>query len=122
MKPFSEAIETETERTRRLNDEMRACILKGGIDAYGSVVVTPDVVGQGQNFVTRAGRIVATFDAFDAKNDPYDEHDFGAFALDDQCLFFKIDYYDVNGQYHSPDKSDRSVTHRVLTIMLASNY
>jgi Protein of unknown function (DUF3768) len=32
-------------------------------------------------------------------------------------IFFKIDYFDRNLTYHSPDPSDPAVTRRVITIM-----
>jgi hypothetical protein len=55
-------------------------------------------------------------------NDPYEEHDFGAFDADGQRVFFKIDYYDESLSYHSPDPADPAVTKRVITIMLAEEY
>lgn len=54
--------------------------------------------------------------------DPHSEHDFGAFTLHGERLFFKIDYYDLGLTAHSPDPADPAVTQRVLTIMLASEY
>ena len=36
--------------------------------------------------------------------------------------FWKIDYYDINFLYHSPDPSNTSITDRVLTIMHADEY
>ena len=114
--------ETETDRTRRLNDEMRQTILPPATDAYGSVVITHGVNERGRDFVKRALLTVAGFDAFDTDNDPHHEHDFGMFMIEDERLFFKIDYYDLTMQGHSPDKSDVGVTRRVLTIMLASEY
>ena len=114
--------ETKVDRTRRLNDEMRARILTGGSEAYGTIIMTRGVADRGQSFVQRAGLAVATYDAFDTDSDPYSEHDFGAFEIDGEKLFFKIDYYSLDMQGHSPDKSDVGVTHRVLTIMLASEY
>lgn len=119
---WKQITETATDRTRRLNDEMRAGILTGGSEAYGTVVMTRGVADCGHDFVARVGKAVASFDAFDRENDPYAEHDFGAFDIDHQKLFFKIDYYSLDMKSHSPDKSDVGVTHRVLTIMLASEY
>jgi len=118
----SDESKSATERTQRLNDEMRASILTGACKPFGSVIMTRGVAEQGQDFVQRAGEAVATFETFDSDNDPYGEHDFGAFEIEGENLFFKIDYYDLDMQGHSPDKSDVAVTHRVLTIMLASEY
>ena len=50
------------------------------------------------------------------------EHDFGAFELEGQNLFWKIDYYDTGLKYGSPNPEDPRVTRRVLTIMLAEEY
>ncbi|MDA9136454.1 DUF3768 domain-containing protein [Ascidiaceihabitans sp.] len=67
-------------------------------------------------------RQVQLFDAFTPDNDPYGEHDFGAIRYQGQTIFWKIDYYDLDLQMHSPDPSDETVTARVLTIMLAEEY
>ena len=37
-------------------------------------------------------------------------------------LFWKIDYYDLDLTYSSPDPADVSVTRRGETLMLASEY
>ena len=65
---------------------------------------------------------VRSFDAFGEDNDPHGEHDFGAFDLCGERLFWKIDYYDKDLSFGSPEPADPAVTRRVLTIMLASDY
>lgn len=65
---------------------------------------------------------VRSFNNFDESNDPYGEHDFGSLRMNDQTVFWKFDYYDVNLQIASPDATDPAVTTRVLTIMLAEEY
>jgi len=67
-------------------------------------------------------RTVNTFDDFTEDNDPYGTHEFGMFDVDDARVMFKIDAYDQNLEYGSPDAADPSVTTRVLTILLASEY
>lgn len=66
---------------------------------------------------------VETFDAFTPDNDPYGEHDFGAFDHDGVGkVFWKIDYYNRTLDGGSEDPSDPRVTTRVLTIMRAEEY
>ena len=72
--------------------------------------------------MARVVKTIAVYDDFCHANDPYEEHDFGSFDVDGQLIFFKIDYFDKGGSFHSPDPSDASVTQRVITIMLAEEY
>ena len=65
---------------------------------------------------------VQSFSDFNERNDPYGEHDFGAFEHAGQTLFWKIDTYDLDLCMASPDPADPTVTARVLTIMLAEEY
>ena len=50
------------------------------------------------------------------------EHDFGSFTLAGRKFFWKIDAYDIEMQFGSPDPADPAKTTRVLTIMLAEEY
>ena len=65
---------------------------------------------------------VRSFDDFTPDNDPYGEHDFGAFSVQGHRGYWKFDYYDRNTQWGSPDSSDPEQTNRVLTILLAEEY
>ena len=109
-------MDPRTQRIRALNDELRQNL------AAGVAVMTPGVAALGQEAVDRIVKTIAVFDDFCHANDPHEEHDFGAFDADGHRVFFKIDYYDKTLTYHSPDPADRSVTERVITIMLAEEY
>ena len=65
---------------------------------------------------------VITFRDFTPDNDPYGEHDFGMVEHEGEKYFWKFDYYDKDMEFGSPDPSDPSVTTRVLTIFLSSEY
>ncbi|WP_232272130.1 DUF3768 domain-containing protein [Thiosulfatihalobacter marinus] len=106
-----------TKRIARLNDALR----HGQLD-QATVVVTIGVKSMGEDFLAKAGQAVVAFDEFSEENDPHGEHDFGAFEIDDQKLFWKIDPFDEKLEYHSPDAANPNLTHRVLTIMLACEY
>ena len=71
---------------RALNDELRQS-LSGGV-----VVMTAGVRALGEKRKLEILEAVGKFDGFDADNDPYGEHDFGALQVDGERLFFKIDY------------------------------
>jgi hypothetical protein len=107
---------TNTDRIRTLNDRLRQHLTRG------VAVITPGVAALGQEAVDRIVKTIAVFDDFCHANDPYEEHDFGAFEVDGHKLFFKIDYYDSSLTCHSPDPADPAVTKRVITIMLAEEY
>ncbi len=103
-------------RIRALNDDLRRSL--GG----GVLMMTAGVIALGRTKQIAILDAVAAFDGFDADNDPYGEHDFGALTVDGERLFWKIDYYDRAVTGHSPDPADPSVTTRMLTIMLAEEY
>ena len=107
---------TKTEAIRALNDELRHNL------AAGVAVMTPGVAALGQEAVDRIVKTIAVFDDFCHANDPYKEHDFGTFEAEGHTIFFKIDYFDRNLKYLSPDPTDPVVTVRVITVMLADEY
>jgi hypothetical protein len=85
-------------------------------------MVTSAVQAKGPIFVLAATSAVRAFDAFTTDNDPHGEHDFGAFVISGERLFWKIDYYDKDLRFGSEDPADPTVTRRVLTVMMASDY
>ncbi len=107
---------TQTERIRDLNDDLRQHLLSGG------AVITPGVAALDQEILDRIVQTIVVFDDFCEANDPYEEHDFGAFDVDGTTIFFKIDYYDKTLTHGSPDPADPAVTERIITIMLADEY
>lgn len=109
-------LEARRDRIRTLNDAFRK------LRASGYVTLTLGVKALGSAALQQILRMVAEHDSFDARNDPYGEHDFGAIEWNGEKLFWKIDCYDKRLEYGSPDPADPAVTTRVLTIMLASEY
>jgi hypothetical protein len=103
-------------RIRVLNDDLRR------FGRGGRIVVTAGIQALGAEAIARVLAAVAAFDAFTADNDPHGEHDCALLTVADSNVLFKIDYYDRNLAYHSPDPSDPAVTERVMTVMLASEY
>jgi len=106
----------DRDRVRLLNDELRQHLLGGG------AVMTPGIAALGSAAVERLIKTIATFDNFCHENDPYGEHDFGSFEFDGNDVIFKIDYYDKDLRYGSPNPADPSVTERIITVMLAEEY
>lgn len=109
--------EPPNRRVRDLNDAFRTQGL-----GRGSVLLTQGVSALGADFVAKAAAAVRRFDGFTEDNDPWGEHDFGAIDIEGQKVFWKIDPYDLELREHSPNAANPAVTHRVLTIMLASEY
>lgn len=75
------------------------------------LVLTRGIAALDPETVTAIFEKVRQFDEFTPGNDPYSEHDFGAFEYSGQKLFWKIDNF---GGHNGLEL--------VLTIMLANEY
>ncbi len=106
-----EAIETPTQKIQRLNDSLRQTLIGGRLILSLKVSQLPE--DQKQELVN----LVMNFKDFTEDNDPHGEHDFGSVNYQGETYFWKIDYYDTNYQFMSPDPSDTEVTRRVLNIL-----
>jgi hypothetical protein len=104
-------------KIRGLNDTFRRNPFVGGRLTWTAGVAAKDPVERLAIF-----QLVRSFDTFNDDNDPWREHDFGAFDFRGERIFWKIDYYTPDLKHAGPDPADSAVTHRVLTIMLASEY
>lgn len=103
-------------KIRDLNDALR----KRG--KGGKIMMTRGIQALGQMAVNKIIAQIRAFDAFTEDNDPYGERDFGSIVVDGNKIFWKIDAYDRNLEYGSPDPTNPSLTVRVMTIMLAEEY
>lgn len=101
----------------KLNDLLRTTFIGGKVLTTIGVRELPVEVQE--DLLTK----VRSFDDFCEDNDPYGEHDFGAFEQSVAGkIFWKIDYYAPDMKCGSEDPADPKQTCRVLTIMLAEEY
>jgi hypothetical protein len=108
----------QARRIAELNDRFRK-----DPTMHGKTYMTDGVIAKGPEFASKALAKAMTFDDFNEDNDPHHEHDFGAFELDGEKLFWKIDYYSTDDpDLGSEGPADEKQTCRVLTIMLAEEY
>lgn len=117
---------SRTDKVRELNDHFRQN-LAAGMNASGQPVPGRLMITAGIAALDAADQLavlakVQSFSAFSADNDPYGEHDFGAFDHAGQKVFWKIDYYAQDLMHGSDDPADPTMTVRVLTVMLAQEY
>jgi len=108
---------TKTLQIAGLNDLARKHI---GIKSRA--IMTPGISALPQQTVVNILEKVTMFDDFTEDNDPYQERDFGSFKIEDNSVFWKIDYYAPDLKHGSEDPTDEEKTVRVLTIMLADEY
>ena len=104
----------DTQKACTLNDAFRTTFVGGQVVVTQGIRALPDIAD--------VLRRVRDFADFNESNDPYKEHDFGAFMQGSQQVFWKLDYYNIGLEQGSPDPCDPTVTVRVLTVLLASEY
>ena len=103
-------------KIQKLNDSFRTSLSGGKVMiTRGISLLPPDDV---KNIIKQ----VQNFNSFNKSNDPYGEHDFGAFDFKENRIFWKIDYYDTEYLFYSISPANEECTNRVLTIMLADEY
>lgn len=107
---------TRIDRIRALNDALR----RHG--RGGEIMLSHGVAVLDSSILTTVVAAVSNYDSFDPRTDPYSEHDFGSVKSKGHSVLFKIDYYDSELRYHSPDPADPALTRRVMTIMLTEEY
>lgn len=111
--PVNEA-PSDSAAIRELNDRFRTTM------SDGRLVLTRGIIDLGA--VDTLIALVSAFTDFNEDNDPHHEHDFGSFDFGGETVYWKIDYYDADMQFGSPNAADPRLTTRVLTILLASEY
>ena len=118
-------MEKNSEKVAKLNDAFRHSIGSPfvTVNPRNQVVTTQ---GISANFndeeINSIFQDIKSFDTFTEDNDPHKERDFGSLKREGRVIFWKIDYYDSDMKYHSPDNTNPEVTKRVLTVMMASEY
>lgn len=103
-----------------LNDTMRSIIPL--TRPQDQMVMTSGIASLEPEVVAKIWQKVRDYNEFPEDDDPWGEHDFGAFVIDNERVFWKIDYYDPNLEFGSEDPADDRKTARVLTVMLAEEY
>jgi len=102
-------------KIQMLNDQLRREM------PHGSVMITRAVAQLGNDKLHEIAAAIQAFEQFGPDNDPWGEHDFGQVEIDGEMIFWKIDAYDLNLEFASPDPTEEAVTRRILTIMTAGD-
>ena len=104
-------LDEQNSKIRDLNDQFRKTFIGG------TVMLTCGVDSLSDEIRQLALAAIRQFDNFTEANDPYGTHEFGGVEIAGTRVWFKVDSYDKNHEYGSPDPSDPSVTSRVLTML-----
>ncbi len=108
--------EAKTKKIQALNDLLRIT------GRSGIVLMTDGIAGLGGPLVAKIFKSISEFNRFTEDNDPWGEHDCAVLEVEGVRVIWKIDYYDRQRRFHSPDPSDPKVTVRVMTVMRADEY
>lgn len=106
----------QKDKIRILNDLLRKELIGGNVLATKGVNALPDIIK------AKVFELIRDFDEFTENNDPHGLHDFGEVEHQGLRVWFKIDCYDNDLKYGSPNASDPEVTKRVMTILLPEEY
>jgi hypothetical protein len=104
----------------RLNDDLRHNLRTPPVNC--KVVMTQGISQLPHQDIENIIDAIAAIDTFEAENDPYGEHDFGSIDTTFAKVFWKIDYFDLQLKFLSPDPADPAQTIRTITIMLSEEY
>lgn len=103
---FDRQMRKENSALRAQNDAFRTDPGPiGSRIALDHFVITAGVLARGNEFIDRAVECVRGYSDFTEDNDPWGEHDFGSFELDDRTLFWKIDCYDTELERARPTRA-----------------
>lgn len=117
---------SKAERIAALNDAFRRQVATFGraADIPGRCVTTRGIFDLGPEMMQDILWRVVAHHSFPEGDDPYGEHDFGAFDHPEAGkVFWKIDYYADHGcEWGSEHPEDPQRSYRVLTVMLAGEW
>ena len=90
----------------------------------GRMHVTRSMMEAGDGFMAEAVKATGEFETFEPENDPEGWHDFGAITIRGETVFWKLDLYEAESDFHygAEDPGNPETTTRVLTIMLAHDW
>lgn len=107
-------------KTQVLNDRLRHTI--PFCRPADRIVMTQGINSLEPDVIADIWEKVRAYNDFNEADDPFGEHDFGAFTCKGNHILWKIDYYNLDLDWGSSDPSDENKTARVLTVMLAEEY
>jgi hypothetical protein len=113
------------DKVRRCQDPQARIVMTCGVAELLAQHATDEPVRTAHLILNQALLMRAIAEAEIAPgDDPHDERDFGGVTFLEQRLFWKVDYYAADGEFAYGSKApwDPTMTTRVLTIMLASEY